>query len=127
MFGSVIVRHEVSLPKWVITLLWAALLFAALTDRPAAEIKAWRKAGVFMLSVCVYVLIIASLYISFSALKSTIVQGMQPRYMFPLLLPLLLILKRKKEWRIADVSAVYIPISAAALAALNIAMYTRFG
>ena len=125
MFGSLIVWHEVTLPVWVIVLLWATLLFAALTDKPAAEIKAWRKAGVFVLSACVYVLIIASLYISFSALKSNIVQGMQPRYMFPLLLPLLLILKRKKEWKI-NITAVYIPISALALAVLDIAMYTRF-
>ena len=125
IFGSLIVWREVWLPAWVIALLWAAVLFAAIMDKPAYDLRLWKKAGVLAVVLCEYVLIIASLYVSFSTPMATRVQGMQARYMFPLMLPFLLIFKRKKAGQF-NASAVCVPVSFVSLFVLIIAMYSRF-
>ena len=125
MFGSVIVWREVNLPLWVITSLWAAVLLAAFADKQAAVIRLWKKAGVLALVLIIYVLIIASLYVTVTVPMSNRVHGMQPRYMFPLLLPLLLIIKRGKAGK-HNMSVICILMTTVSLCATIAAMFTRF-
>ena len=124
MFGTVIIWRVVWMPVWVIIMLWAAVLYAAVTDTQAADIRAWKKAGVAAVVLGVYVVIIASLYVSYTRPMLEWVQGMQARYMFPLLLPLLLVLKRKKPYK-KNISMIYVFATGISLAVLVVSMYSR--
>jgi len=128
IFGSVIVWREVWLPSWTIALLWASVLFAAVSDKPEVDVRVWKKAGVLAVVTAVYVVIIASLYVSFSRPMHGWVQGMQPRYMYPLLFPFLLVLKRKKVGKLEkfDLPQIHIAVTGVSLAVLIVSMSARF-
>jgi uncharacterized membrane protein len=125
IFGEVIVWREVWLPIWVIVALWASVILATVTDRKPVVIQMWKRAGILAVALCTYVVIIASLYVSFTSPMLDRVQGMQPRYMYPLLLPLLIVLKHNKVVKF-DTSAVYLPVTGVSLTVLIAAMYARF-
>jgi len=125
VFGEAIVWREVWLPIWVIFSLWGATLLAVLSDRYEAEISAFKRGGLLAVVLVGYAVIVASLYVSYTPLMATHVAGMQPRYMFPLLMPLLLVFKSSKFPKF-NAFPLCLLVTAVSLANVLIAMHSRF-
>jgi len=115
-FGECIVWREVWMPLWIVYSLWAAVFTAAVADGHEAVIGIKNKAGISAVVLISYVVIIASLYISYTPYMRDEVWGMQPRYSFHFILPLLLLLKIKKPFSFnafpVGLAAVIISLSA---------------
>jgi len=76
----------------------AAAAAVALFDREeqAAVLGSWAKLLCLGTAVCSWVLVLTALYVSYNVVGRDYIGGVQGRYFFPLLLPLLLILKNQK-------------------------------
>jgi len=141
ILGEIIVWDHVWMPVWVIFMLWVSIVLAAAADKATVVIQAWKRAGVLAVVLITYVVIIASLYVSFTLPRLDYVQGMQARYMLPLLFPMMLLIKNDRFSEVFSrrldrlstriPSAIVLPsvcllVSFVSLTMLLVVMYVRF-
>lgn len=83
--------------------LWAgltvlgAVLLSVVDYEPENDVFTWlQKLACVVAAACSWVLVLTALYVSFNVVGAEWIDGVQGRYFYPLVLPLLLLLKNKK-------------------------------
>lgn len=128
MFTGVTSNGLIKLPSWVHTTYpWLLLSIAFLDAWHANALKALSRTWLALLCFAVLLLVVTALYITWNTPGATVIQGVQGRYMVPILLPILLLPHiRLSHFKRLPLGWFVTTYSAVVLTTVCFKLYTRY-